>query len=363
MTSNSAMNPAIREQLQAIVEESQLPFVDIDAGRGEESLLTYRASHDSRALPKTPLCLTASLTKPVVALAVLQLAAEGRLTLRQRMGDWLPEFRTSDFKTITLRHLLTHTSGLPDQLSHNAELRAAHAPLSEFRRGVCAHGTEFTPGTDFRYSSMGFLLLAEIVREVTELPIAQYLESRIFRPIGMANTWLGLPVDRPSLLDDGVPCTLPAWQEDCPDWNWNSAWWRQLGTPWGGMSSTANDLGQLLRLLLREGLNDAGERILPAVMCRAAIRNQSRTISTLPPAIREERPWGYGWKLQWPDHLASFGDFVPCSAAGHWGDSGTLMWLDPERNSYAVILTSTPFEVSRFALQRFSNVIANGLTK
>ena len=127
----------IYEQLQAIVEETQLPFVDIDAGRGDGSLLTYRASSDRDAMPAEPLFLTASLTKPVVATAVLQLAAQGRLALGQRIGDWLTEFRSSEFRRITVRHLLTHTSGFPDQLPNNAELRAAHVTLSDFRREAC----------------------------------------------------------------------------------------------------------------------------------------------------------------------------------------------------------------------------------
>ena len=116
-------------------------------------------------------------------------------------------------------------------------------------------------------------------------------------------------------------------------------------------------------MMLREGTNDAGDQILSPAMCRAAICNQSRMILTLPQAKKDDRPWGYGWKLQWPDHLASFGDFVPTSAVGHWGDSGTIMWLDPNTGTYAVILTATPFEDSRFALQRMSNVIAGGLSQ
>ena len=84
----------IREQLQAIVDETGLPFVNIDAGSAAGTEIRFSATRDLSPSPEAALCLTASLTKPIVAMAVLQCGAEGRLALSQRIGDWLPEFRT-----------------------------------------------------------------------------------------------------------------------------------------------------------------------------------------------------------------------------------------------------------------------------
>jgi len=78
----------------------------------------------------------------------------------------------------------------------------------------------------------------------------------------------------------------------------------------------------------------------------------------LPESDRRTRPWGFGWRLNWHAHAASFGDFLSQNAYGHWGATGTLFWIDPERRTAAVMLSTQPMERDRSPLVRLSNAIS-----
>ena len=351
----------INTQLQAIVADAQLPFVEIEAGGAADCHLqfSHRATASSTS-PESQQFLVASITKSIVATVALQLVAEGRFGLSESVTDWLPEFPVGTFRRITIRHLLTHTCGLPDQLPDNTKLRMTQADLSEFLMQVAKHGTDFTPGTDCHYSSMGFLLLGEIMSRTAEQPLPELLQSRLFTPVGM-NSLLGIPTERTDLLKAVIPCAVPPWQTDGPDWDWNSSYWRSLGAPWGGLFASAADLGRFCRMILSGGISDGGQPVLAQAAIDALWQEQTKGLFELPEDVWRKRPWGYGWRFAWPEHSASFGDLVPESAVGHWGATGTVFWLEPQKKIYAVILTATPFEKSRVALQRMSNVVASAL--
>lgn len=352
----------IQSRLQAIVDDARLPCVEIEAGGAAGRHLTF--SHRSPATETDPaeqLFLVASITKSIVATMALQLVAEGRFGLSERVTEWLPELPVASFRRITIRHLLTHSSGLPDMLPGNAGLRASHASLDEFLTAVAEHGTDFPPGTDCRYSSMGFLLLGEIIARATGQPLPDALRSHLFEPAGMSSL-LGIPTGRDDLLQAAIPCLLPPWQNDGEDWDWNSVYWRSLGAPWGGLLASASDLGRFCRLMLRGGITDDGQRVLAPAAVSALLRDQTRGLFELPETAWRKRPWGYGWRFAWPEHAASFGDLVPATAMGHWGATGTIFWVDDEQQIYAVILSNTPFEQSRIALQRLCNAVTASLT-
>lgn len=333
-----------------------------DGAAGAESAADATGAADLQAIAQGRRYLVASITKPIVALLAVQLIAEGRLSLQQRVADLLPEYSRPSLRRIAVRHLLTHTCGLPDMLPNNAALRMNHAPLREFVRAAADCPPEFVAGADCRYSSMGFALLGEILEQRTGRPLPQLLRDRLLEPLGMRETWLGLPAEQADqLLPTVQRCELPIWQPADTDWNWNSRYWRTLGAPWGGLISTTADLGRLAALLLRGGLGPQGQRILSRVAVTAALRNQTNDISELPETLRRQQPWALGWRMNWPGHAASFGDFLTPSAVGHWGATGTLIWLDPARRQYAVVLTTQPYELSMLPIQRISNVICAAL--
>jgi CubicO group peptidase (beta-lactamase class C family) len=81
-------------------------------------------------------------------------------------------------------------------------------------------------------------------------------------------------------------------------------------------------------------------------------------MNALPETDRVQRPWGLGWRLNWLDHSSCFSDFLPGSAFGHWGATGTMMWIDRKSLRWCVILTNQPYETSQTVIQKMSNCIA-----
>src|SRR5205814_8166739 len=124
--------------------------------------------------------------------AVMILRDRDRLQLSDPVRKFIPEFQGGDRDLITIQHLLTHTSGLPDMLPENTELRKRHAPLADFVAGVCRTPLLFKPGTEVRYQSMGILLAAEIVERVTGSRLRDCLHREVFEPTGMKAPALGL---------------------------------------------------------------------------------------------------------------------------------------------------------------------------
>ncbi|MCE2797039.1 MAG: beta-lactamase family protein [Planctomyces sp.] len=348
-----------------LLSRSDLAAADVVAGTRHQTHLAvhFRRPHpDStgQLLPDAPgRYLIASLTKPIVSLLAVQLAAAGRLWLNEHLRTFRPDFRRGPLRTITLRHLLTHSSGLPDMLPENEQLRAAHASVADFAAATATQDPAFQPGSAISYCSMGFALLQHVIELTAEQPLPQLLRETLLSPLGMHNSWLGLPAENaPELLAHSLPCELPPGQSPHTDWHWNSLYWRTLGAPWGGMTSTATDLGRLLGCIANNGRLPDGRQLISPAVISASLSNQTRCMASLPAADRETRPWGLGWRLNWPDHHGCFSDFLPESAAGHWGATGTLMWVDPLSGRWCVILTNQPFERSQRVIQQLSNLIA-----
>jgi CubicO group peptidase (beta-lactamase class C family) len=291
--------------------------------------------------------LLASITKPVTACALMLLVERGRVSLGDPVNHYLPEFTGGERDKVLVRDLLRHTSGLPDMLPENIDLRRAHAPLSEFVRHTTTTPLLFPPGSEFRYQSMGVLLAAEIVERLSGTRLRDFEKKEIFDPLGMKDSSLGLGGRR---LSDLVICS-PAPGTDSADderFGWNSLYWRDLGCPWGGMHSTTTDLAILLQTILDGGVC-AGKQVFSPATVKAMTSDQNAELKA---------PWGLGWALG-RSHLYAFGDLVSGEAFGHVGATGTMAWADPEAQVLCVILTNRPYSVDNGRLLRLvSNAVA-----
>lgn len=278
-----------------------------------------------RATSPEAVFLLASITKPMTVSAVMILADRGALGLSDAVRKFIPEFTGGDRELVTVRHLLTHTSGLPDMLPENTELRKRHAPLKDFVAGACKTPLLFKPGTEVRYQSMGILLAAEIVERVTRTPLRAFLRKELFGPLGMRRSSLGLGGRQ---IAETQLCQVSG----NDDWNWNSPYWRDLGAPWGGAHSTAPEVARFLELFLKPG-----GRILKRETAAAMTTNQT-------PGLNQ--PWGLGWMVK----PGTFGKNCSGRTYGHYGSTGTVAWADPERQLTCVLLTTKPAAQSRDGL-------------
>jgi len=328
---------------------------------GEYQFGRQTPAPNSPALRSNSIFLSASITKPIVAMATMLLIERGELSLGDSVAEYIPLLANAPAKkTITIRHLLTHTSGLPDQLPNNRALRMTKSPLSTFVEGACEVGLDFPPGRGVQYQSMGFVLLGAVIESVTRMSLPVFLEREIFAPLHMKDTVLGVPerwLSEVRFQDRFAIVEVPDEQKGGDDWNWNSRYWQQLGAPWGGMLTTTGDLIRFSQVMLDGGTNGL-VKLFSHSTIQAAVSNQLVSFPDVPEADRRCRGWGFGWRMNWPTHSATFGDLLGPRTYGHWGATGTLLWIDPDRQAAAAILSTLPLDKgSGSALARLSNAI------
>jgi CubicO group peptidase (beta-lactamase class C family) len=278
------------------------------------------------------LFLLGSLSKPMTSAALMTLHDQGRFQLDDRVRKFLPEFAGSARDQITVRHLLTHLSGLPDQLPENGALRKRHAPLSEFVGRTMRTTLLFEPGSRYEYSSMAILLAAEIAQRIAGTEFPAFIEDSIFRPLEMRHSALGLarfPLE--ATMRCQVENAAPESGGGDPaakEWDWNSLYWRQLGAPWGGVHASAPDVARFFA----EFLYRRGKALRPET---ASLMLRNHNPDGLPPR-------GLGFAI------GARAGSPGCSEAtfGHSGSTGTLAWADPRTETICVVLTTLPARAS-----------------
>jgi beta-lactamase class C len=313
-------------------EASRLMRAQTDSGEVAGAVLHVRRAGQEisgafgAALVDLPF-LIASPTKPMTASAVLWLRDRRELALNDPVKKYLPEFRGGERDAVTIRHLLTHMSGLPDMLPENTDLRRRHAPLSEFVARTCRTPLLFRPGEKVSYQSMGVLLAAAIVEKISGEPMPRFMAGTIFNPLRMRQTSFGLGGRR---IEDTAQCQVP--EAERSDWDWNSPYWRNLAAPWGGAHATARDLGTFLQAFV-----SADGEVLPG-----ATRREMRAIQTgtLRPSF------GLGWQRE----PGGFGRTCSAETFGHFGSTGTVIWHDPGTATTCVVLTTRPATDSKSGL-------------
>ena len=329
------------------VTQSGIPGAALAVGR-RGKLVRLRGygwlDHD-RARQVTPGTLydMASLTKVVgTTTAVMLLEQEGRLSLDDLVVRWLPGWDRGDPRkgTVTIRHLLTHSSGL-----------AAGRPWYRERQGRAAYREALfdeplaaDPGTTMVYSDLGAITLGFIVEDVSGQTLDAFLEERVFAPLGMDDT-----VFRPG--QDVLPRVAPTevdtlWRDEHLRGRVHDENADALGGVAGhaGLFSTAFDAAVFTDMILRRGV---------APPCRPAVASGSPCPRPRTDSLRVVRPdivstyarrqsdassRGLGWDT--PEGRSSAGDFFSAASFGHTGFTGTSIWIDPDQDLYVVLLTN-----------------------
>src|SRR5262249_36138159 len=137
------------------------------------------------------LFLVASLSKPVTVTAAMILVERGLIALDDRVVLFVPKFAANGKKDVHIRHLMTHTSGLPDMPPDNLQLRREQKPLAAFIDSTCRLPLLFEPGTKVNYQSMGTAMLGEVVHQVSGMTLPEFLAKEMFAPLGMTDSSLG----------------------------------------------------------------------------------------------------------------------------------------------------------------------------
>jgi CubicO group peptidase (beta-lactamase class C family) len=293
-------------------------------------------TYDADATPVTPSTVwdIASLTKVVAtAPSVLLLAEEGRLDLEAPVARWLPECSGAGRDGVTIRHLLTHTSGMPAGLPAKPAWHGAARGLDL----ACSRVPDPPPGSAFRYSDVNYVLLGSLVERVAGEPLDQFAQRRIFGPLGMHDTGY-LPLAQPGMLERVAPTqqgSSGAHTDVAPGQRLrgivHDPTARRMGGVAGsaGVFSTAADLSRFARMLLGDGALE-GVRVLSPRSVRRLTTVQS------PPGLPQR---AMGMDIDSP-FARPRGAVFPVGSYGHTGFTGCILWIDPGTRTFYVFLSN-----------------------
>jgi CubicO group peptidase (beta-lactamase class C family) len=308
---------------------------------------------DAEPIRRDAMFYMASVTKPVIYLSAMLLVERGRLNLSDRVSRYVPEFTGQGKEAAQVLHLFTHTSGLPDELPDNTDLRRQHAPLKKFIEGAIRAELAFKPGTRFSYSSSGTILTAEIVQRLSGQSIQDFVRREIIEPLGLKSTGLGSQGFARERL---VRAVVPDYQTSS-EFSWNSKYWQEFGSPAGGLFSTPEDYAVLCALMLAGG-KWGDVRLLSPAAVRMMTSNRLDDLPELPEPVRRTQPWGLGWRLNHLGMPDSWGDLLGRHVFGHTGSVGNVVWMDPQTQGFCLVFSNYLRARAPWRLVHLSNAVA-----
>jgi len=310
---------------------------------GLDDRVVYHSAFGNRALQPVEERMTgdtifdiASLTKVVATTtSVMQLVEQGRIRLNDPVARFIPEFGRNGKERITIRQLLTHTSGLPPDLDLQLEFSGADEAI----RRASDTAPAAAPDEKFIYSDINFFLLGDIVGRVSGERLDRYAKAHIFDPLAMNSTAFLPPEPWRSRIAPTEQCRPLTWPCIAGDpavpflrGIVHDPTARRMGGVAGhaGLFSNAPDLARFCRMLLGGGR-------LGAVRILSPLTVERMSHPATPPGMREVR--GLGWDIDTP-YSSNRGDLFSTGSFGHTGFTGTSLWLDPRTKGYVIFLSN-----------------------
>jgi uncharacterized protein YbbC (DUF1343 family)/CubicO group peptidase (beta-lactamase class C family) len=329
------IEPIVRQA----IGEKKLPGAVVLIGRRDRTI--YEKAIGNRALvPATePMTLDtmfdlASLTKVVATTtSVMMLVEEGKIRLSDRVSSFIPGFERYGKADITVRHLMTHMSGLRPDVDLGEAWSGSEAAISIAVEEV----PTFPPGERFVYSDINYFLLGEIVRHVSGQTLDRFSHDRVFAPLGMTDTMYLPPANLRGRIAPTENCTPLGWPCETAGSSMlrgvvHDPTARRMGGVAGhaGLFSTAADLAIFCRMLLDGGVY-RGTRIL------SPLTVAKMTTPATAPGDRNVR--GLGWDID-SVYSSNRGELLPLGSFGHTGFTGTSLWIDPVTGMFVVFLSN-----------------------
>jgi len=344
-------------QIDTLVEgeiaQGHFPGAVVLVGQGDKTLY-YKAFGSSVSQPfqepmqQDTVFDIASLSKPVgTATSVLILAEQGKIHLEDEVGQYLPAFACNGKEKVQIKHLLSHTSGLPAYTNADTAALKLGQPCTReaLARYIAGLKKMNAPGEVYRYSCLGFITLAHVIEKITGKNVHTFSQEAVFQPLRMRHTTY---VPGPELLSLCVPTEVVNGQP------WLGIVHDPLARLQGGISgnaglySTADDLARYCQMMLNGGVLNR-VRILSPVTVNRMIHI---------PETPSQAKRGYGWVVK--DGVSWVGgDLLPDLGYGHTGYTGTSIWIDPATQSFIIILTNRVHPQDRGEVDSLRSAIAN----
>jgi uncharacterized protein YbbC (DUF1343 family)/CubicO group peptidase (beta-lactamase class C family) len=349
--------------LQDAVQRDEIPgAVLLVSYRGR---VIYRKAFGERALIPHRKNMTvntifdlASLTKLFATTpSIMRLLEQGKIRLNDPLARYMPEFAPNGKDQITIRMLLTHTSGLAPDPPLSAALAGEDALMQEIDNET----PMAPPGDRFIYSDTNFILLGELVKRLTGKRLDEYAQANFYRPLGMKHTRFLPP-------SSWIPNIAPTEEIDLPPGAKPGSGLghvlrgvvhdprsRAIGGVAGhaGLFSTADDMAIFCRMLLDGGrIPGSAKRIFSAATVHKMTTPQTPPWS---PNIR-----GLGWDID-TAYSSPRGDLFPLGSYGHTGFTGTSVWIDPASQTFIILLTNSVHPYERPATSSLRAKVANAV--
>jgi uncharacterized protein YbbC (DUF1343 family)/CubicO group peptidase (beta-lactamase class C family) len=291
----------------------------------------YHKAYGNRALvPETEKMTedtifdAASLTKVAAGTPAMMLAIErGLVNLDAPVSKYIPEFAGNGKENVTVRHLLTHTSGLRGDIETRSDWKGQEVAIQK----ACEEKLLYAPGTDLKYSDINLFLVGEIVQRVTHRKLEEFVANEIYKPLRMADSGYLPPAEKvpriaPTEVENGKPYRGVVHDPTA----------RHMGGVAGhaGLFTTAADLARYARMLLNMGELD-GVRIFKPETVKLMTSVQT------PPALNSRR--GLGWDIA-SSYSGPRGKIFPVGSYGHTGWTGTSIWIDPFSQTFLIFLSN-----------------------
>jgi CubicO group peptidase (beta-lactamase class C family) len=354
-----------------------VPGVGAAVWSGGEIVAEHYAGEARPGVPVTSETLfpLASVTKPISAATFMALVDDGEISLDEPVGRLIPEFRAGPAAgaegvdptlerlrpTIGARQLLCHVSGLPEDLGPRESRYQEGATIETVIDQMCRLPLQSAPGNELRYSNAGYGVIARLTEQISGRPFWQISGSRVFQPLGIqdivadpAGPVLGRVAH---LADTNHPGTGIE--------TYNSAYWRGLALPWGGLFGTPRDVVRFAAAFL-----PSGERFLSEAATSLMTMDQTNGV---PGGVESAKVrwdpgrWGLGWEVKGEKRRHWTGDLTSPRTFCHFGHAGTLLWGDPERDTaLAVFVNRTVTHLWGFILPRWarlSNAVIASVTE
>ncbi len=326
-TDVARLGDSVRAILTLGVRDSAFPGAIAIVGTRDGILTETAVGHLDWAPSPVPdehtLWDLASLTK-VVALTtvVMQLVETHRLDLDAPVQRYLPEWTGKYKNRVTVRHLLTHSSGLP---AWRPLYKEATSPAQALQLAL-ETPLDTAPGVRMVYSDIGAILLGQIVVRITHEPFDQYVSEHLLQPLGMRETMFRPP---PQLRARAAPTEVDPWRQRHLQGEVHDENAYALGgvSSHAGLFSTAADLARFARMYLTGGTLDGTRIVAPETIAQfTAVQDRAFSNRAL------------GWET--PSGSNSAGHSMSSTAFGHTGFTGTSLWVDPQRDVFVLLLTN-----------------------
>lgn len=318
--------------------DSAFPGAVVAVGYRDSVVLLAAVGHyganDPRPVTPETIYDLASLTKVIgLTTATMMLVDSGTLDLDAPVQRYLPAFQGAHKERVLIRHLLTHSSGLPAWRPLYAETKTREAALALVDTTALLR----QPGDTFIYSDLGAITLAQVVESITGQRLDQFLTARLFGPLGMTSTRYLPPSswrDRIAPTENDTVFRHRLLRGEVHDENAG-----RLGGVSGhaGLFSTAPDLVRFAQWLLSQR-SESGWMLCGDAPCPQNLKKPLVRMFT----ERQNMPPGSSRALGWdtPSENSSAGTKMGPNAFGHTGFTGTSIWFDPDRDLFIILLTN-----------------------